>query len=357
MQSLVEGYNKLMDGRDEIFESCSKSFIECRENVEKRREAIRRRWEEKRWSAAVWRDYQLETAQRLFEAEVEAVEREFEEERAKLKEKLISELLEERKRLMDELEPTLTTINSPIIGNGNGGSITNSTNTNGSINNEGTGKRMLRKRNATTANASAISSNIDDMGSNGHNTNLKTLSGKETGSGRRRPPPANPFDQLGKMGIETRLPEDEICDDINSIYRDDVRSNHPRRAALRAVSKLERDEVVTAEPQPIAHPVSNRRVSSNGPKGPTAVVSAPGESVIDAFVADNHLHYASHVFSKGDPIDVLVTQSDSMFRGSISTIGVNELWIRREDGTKNKIYLGQLRVGKYKLSPSKTSGL
>jgi hypothetical protein len=347
MKTIVDDYNRLMES--------------CRANVENRRGAIRRRWEEKRWSAAAWRDYQLECAQRLFEAEVEAVEKEFEEERARLKEKLICELLEERKRLMDELEPTLaTSFPANVTGT--------ATNPPGNV---VSGKRSLRKRNApedssSTAMMNAPNQGLIAQGNLSSINSLKTLSGKE-GQSRRRTP-ASPFDQLGRMGIETRLAEEDIYDDLNTMYREDTRSG--RRTAPRAASKMERDAEGApghaANGQQLLQPVQSSNTTPqqqlaartnpqriSGPKGPTAVVSASGDTLIDAYVSDSALHYQNsrHVFAKGDPISVLVTQSDSVFTGTVSTVGANELWIRREDGTKNKIYLGQLRIGKYKVAP------
>lgn len=292
--------------------------------MEKRREAIKKRWEEKRFQAAVWRDYQLESAQRLYEAEVEQVEREFEEERGRLKEKLITELLEERRRLMDELEPTLSVGVS---------SHSSAPSVNSNLPLDSLGKRSLRKR---TAEDQLPNGNTLNNTTNGNG--LKTLSGRDT---QRRRPNANgnQFDQLGRMGIETRLGEEELSEDVQAL------------ATTRRPNQNHQMSINTS-------PERKRSKPPSGPKGPTAVISSLHDTLIDAHVtsaSDSILHYNHlHVFQRGDPVQVLVTVSDSTFTGTISTIGANELWIRREDGTKNKIYLGQLRIGKYKLAPPNT---
>lgn len=352
--------------------------------MEKRREAIKRRWEEKRFQAAVWRDYQLETAQRLYEAEVETVEREFEEERGRLKEKLIMELLEERKRLMDELEPTLSAggalleVGSVGVMGGNGSGAGGAASS----------KRSLRKRaneDQSTNNPSALAAagivgNINMTSGNGNlnSGSLKTLSGRDT-QRRRTGASGNPYDQLGRMGIETRLAEEDMMEDVRMICKEpavvattssgrrtangstannngsNINNNSNAQKEQHSATISSQTLPPTNNSQPPQSPERKRTKPHTGPKGPTAVINGLHDTLIDAQVTsstDAILQYNQlHVFQRGDPVVVLVTQSDSTFTGTISTIGQNELWIRREDGTKNKIYLGQLRIGKYKLAP------
>lgn len=62
------------------------------------------RLQEQLWSAACLRDYQLSCVQKAFNAEVEQIEREFEAEKGQLKEKLLADLMEHRRRLLGKKE-------------------------------------------------------------------------------------------------------------------------------------------------------------------------------------------------------------------------------------------------------------
>lgn len=78
------------------------SFLaECREELQRQRTRIRERLREQLWSAACLRDYQLACVQRAYESEVEQIEREFETEKAQLKERVLADLLEHRRRLTE----------------------------------------------------------------------------------------------------------------------------------------------------------------------------------------------------------------------------------------------------------------
>lgn len=381
LQDLVSDYSRMIDGTLDCSPFICDAALECKQVVEQRKEAIRRRWEEKRWSAAVWRDYQLECAQKLFEEEMEAAEREWEEERSRLKERLVADLLEERRRLMEELEPTLS---------GSAVTVMQVAPPAG----QNTNKRSLRKRTAPdSAAASAALADQPQQALNGQQAVQVPVKGTNLAKPRRAGGASQgPFDQLSRLGIDTRLTEEDIYEDISTIYREDKSSGLGRRNAPRATAAAFKTNVsvsVELAPRPAStngsaeplsagpeepapgpgygasgsHPLShkkpgvpggsNRGEKHTGPKGPTAVVNGGSDALIDAYVEDSILYYGSSpltAFQKSDSISVLVTQSATSFPGTISTITQNELWIRREDGTKNKIYLGQLRIGKYRLS-------
>jgi hypothetical protein len=59
------------------------------------------RLDEQLWAAACLRDYQLACVQKAFDAEIDQIEREYEAERSNLKEKLLGDLLEHRRRLLE----------------------------------------------------------------------------------------------------------------------------------------------------------------------------------------------------------------------------------------------------------------
>ncbi len=69
-----------------------------------RRKLFKERLQDRLWAAACWRDYQLASVQRAFEAELAAIDREYDSEQTNLKDKLLGELLEERKMLLEGRE-------------------------------------------------------------------------------------------------------------------------------------------------------------------------------------------------------------------------------------------------------------
>lgn len=66
-----------------------------------KRAQFKEKLQERLWTAACWRDYQLVSVQKAFDAEIEQIEREFEAEKTNLKERLLSELFEQKKRLLE----------------------------------------------------------------------------------------------------------------------------------------------------------------------------------------------------------------------------------------------------------------
>ena len=294
----------------------------------------------------------MESAQRLYEAEVEAIEREFEEERARLKDRMIQELLEERKRLMDELEPTLSAplaaslTTAPVAPPGS----SNNWNSDGRGN-----KRSLRKRTAEEQRGTSLAAATASAAAAVANNAPAVKETKRKG--------VSPYDQLGRLGIETRLTEEEVYDDINTIYREDGRGGRrtaPRTASAAATAASTTASAPSSQPplQPPPAPIHQKSAASGprttGPKGPTAVISGLDDELIDVHVDERTftLHYdGDKTFCPGDAISCYVSHSDSTFVGTVSTITPNELWIKRADnGTSNKIYIGQLRIGKYKIT-------
>lgn len=88
--------------------------------LSERRRQYRDKLQERLWAAACWRDYQLGCVQKAFEAEVKQIEAEYESEKSNLKEKLLGELLEERRKLVEHQQRISG-------GTGGGGSNVNGT--------------------------------------------------------------------------------------------------------------------------------------------------------------------------------------------------------------------------------------
>lgn len=96
-------------------------ILEMRPTLEAKQRALRAQLDEKLWSAACWRDYQLSCVQRTYDNEIEQIERDFEVERNQIKDRLIADLLEHRKRLIEvrdridggDRNPALTKSNFP----------------------------------------------------------------------------------------------------------------------------------------------------------------------------------------------------------------------------------------------------
>lgn len=72
------------------------------EAVRSQRTLLEEHHRERLWQAACWRDSQMEAIEKTFLAEQEQVEREWEQERDKLRERLTTELSERRRRLLEE---------------------------------------------------------------------------------------------------------------------------------------------------------------------------------------------------------------------------------------------------------------
>ncbi|PJF18954.1 Sds3-like domain-containing protein [Paramicrosporidium saccamoebae] len=75
--------------------------VENHQRLLEEKKSLRSRLDEQLWAAACLRDYQLSCVQKAFDAEIDQIEREYESERSNLKEKLLGDLLEHRRRLLD----------------------------------------------------------------------------------------------------------------------------------------------------------------------------------------------------------------------------------------------------------------
>lgn len=84
---------------DQIISDYRKVQEAATNEIDRKRRAIRSKCDERLWMAAIWRDYQLEIVKKSFETEIKQVEREHQIEFNNLKEALMQELQEEKKKL------------------------------------------------------------------------------------------------------------------------------------------------------------------------------------------------------------------------------------------------------------------
>ncbi|XP_032660057.2 breast cancer metastasis-suppressor 1 [Chelonoidis abingdonii] len=61
---------------------------------------------------------------------------------------------------------------------------------------------------------------------------------------------------------------------------------------------------------------------------------------------DGRLHYEGEIYSKGQSV-ILEVGDEAPAQAVITAVSTGEVWLRREDGTKTKIYVSQLQKGKY----------
>lgn len=87
------------DRLDQIISDYRKVQEAATNEIDRKRRAVRSKCEERLWMAAVWRDYQLEIVKKSFETEIKQIEREHQSEFNNLKEALMQELQEEKKKL------------------------------------------------------------------------------------------------------------------------------------------------------------------------------------------------------------------------------------------------------------------
>ncbi|XP_043406370.1 breast cancer metastasis-suppressor 1 isoform X2 [Chelonia mydas] len=74
-------------------------------------------------------------------------------------------------------------------------------------------------------------------------------------------------------------------------------------------------------------------------------VEKPGAQ-FSARCEDGRLHYEGEIYSKGQSV-ILEVGDEAPAQAVITAVSTGEVWLRREDGTKTKIYVSQLQKGKY----------
>ena len=284
--------------------------------LDPRQADLRARWQLQRWESAVWRDSQLRTVTRAYEREMEKLTQDADERNESLRIAMLSKGLKKLKALAglgvlpekQEIE-SIPAVTIPIE------PISEPTGPTGRI------LRSKQKPPTTDSLPSAAAGTIQPICPTG------------MVPARRRNLPF--FDStLQRLGVSTTLPDSEISTDISQISKQRSSGNISGDLASQNIKKTL---------------ISSTRASTrNVPslvKGPSSVV----ECSIDARITEvGTLVYEGHEFVTGDTVKLEI--NGSRFSGTLSSVQSAEIWIRRDDdGTKNKIYLGQLRVGRYRI--------
>ncbi|KAL8184095.1 UNVERIFIED_CONTAM: hypothetical protein K2H54_006402 [Gekko kuhli] len=81
-------------------------------------------------------------------------------------------------------------------------------------------------------------------------------------------------------------------------------------------------------------------------EGSVKAEKLPSPALFSAHCEDGHLHYEGEVYVKGQSISLQVGE-EAPIQAVITAISTGEVWLRREDGSKTKIYVSQLQKGKY----------
>ncbi|CAH3189345.1 unnamed protein product [Porites evermanni] len=71
-------------------------------------------------------------------------------------------------------------------------------------------------------------------------------------------------------------------------------------------------------------------------------------SPFSARYEDGKLYYEGEWFHKGDHI-LIESRNDTHSSAFVTGINTGEVWVRKGDGSKTKLYIGQLQKGKYKI--------
>uniref|UniRef100_A0ABM5F5C5 Breast cancer metastasis-suppressor 1 isoform X1 n=1 Tax=Pogona vitticeps TaxID=103695 RepID=A0ABM5F5C5_9SAUR len=81
-------------------------------------------------------------------------------------------------------------------------------------------------------------------------------------------------------------------------------------------------------------------------EGPVKAEKLPSPSLFSAHCEDGHLHYEGDVYVRGQTVSLRVGD-EAPVQAVITAISTGEVWLRRDDGTKTKLYMSQLQKGKY----------
>lgn len=154
------------DRLDQIISDYRKVQEAATNEIDRKRRAVRSKCEERLWMSAIWRDYQLEIVKKSFETEIKQIEREHQSEFNNLKEALMQELQEEKKKL--QILEQASSGNLSIDKTGN--LITNESNsTSGLVNDAVTAALIAAEEQAAVASGRRLRRRDEKGGENGIN--------------------------------------------------------------------------------------------------------------------------------------------------------------------------------------------
>lgn len=353
--------------------------------------------EERLFGAACLRDYQLQCVNLTLKTELDALSRELEYERQPLRDKIIAQLVEQKNSLIvtkehedSESEITEKTNRKRSLSEANESSpsIVDRKNSNdfdlpdeGSTQPNGifdylhyfsslpfldilppeqtvsTGNRRLRGRRAHHVSNTAASNNVTDTGeresSYGGTTGTR-LAGNGPYSRRRNQ------HLIGASGcaVTTTLGEAEIYEDLALILKEGSKRNS--RNSGGSASNQHSNAVFGkhgSRQRGTSHHHSYYSDNQVGGKSESLGNGSQGDfknqlndnSSQEVYILNEVLHLFGISFKKEDSVTVK-TPDLSELTGSVSSVGVRDIWIQIEDGARLRITSKQLRSGRYSLT-------
>ena len=168
--------------------------------------------------------------------------------------------------------------------------------------------------------------------------------------------------------IQISLKESEVNDDLQAIRRATQGPVH-RRTPTEPVPVPQRSEVAQRDQNAVTSEVPSLATEAPIVLAPTvpavprtaspvyyAFPDSPqmndtnAKDIHEVYIDDGDLVYNKQRFEKGAA--VFIENKDSgRYTGTIISAGNGELWVRRTDGSKTKIFVSQLRTGRHVISP------
>jgi hypothetical protein len=314
----------------------SSTVDDRREEYEERLAKLRAWWHHQRWEGAVQRDAQLEAVHRSFAGERHKLETELREKLGRRRDGMIRRRQEALQKLRADVSPEPASQTSTAMTGAETAAVPSGRSLRSANRSKAAADPSAALPASNLANASAVGS-ANPVAAGMMTTNR--ASRQRTGT----PSSTSSLLQdslLLRLGISPALSEPDVASDLQTILAD----MPPNTLSSHANGKRGRHNSNTNNYG------SNNSGSYSNVKGPQLVIEP---DPIDAAITDyGTLRYEGREFGKGA---VLTLEFNGhRFSGTLSSIGNTEVWIRRSDGSgaKNKIYLGQLRVGKYKILSS-----
>eukprot|EP00126_Sphaerothecum_destruens_P013076 Sdes_comp22369_c0_seq1m20843 len=237
--------------------------------------------------AELYRKYQMENVNNLYHSEKMEAEHEYQQRKKSLHDSKYQDLIEKKKKLEEEKE-TLD--------------LTGEVGAGGANEARQTVTRKLRRRNDGAGDAS---------GANGKKRKVATVEAPH---------------------IVYNLAEEEILDDLFALR---VTTNLGGKGAKNRNAHLQN------------HHQQNAKLKNNlNSASPVSENSANFTDPHNAYFEEGKLFYEKRLFQRGDQI-YIENKESGRYSGVITAINTGEVWVRRSDGSKTKLYISQLRLGKY----------
>ncbi|XP_044304284.1 breast cancer metastasis-suppressor 1 [Varanus komodoensis] len=81
-------------------------------------------------------------------------------------------------------------------------------------------------------------------------------------------------------------------------------------------------------------------------EGPVKAEKVPSPALFSAHCEDGCLHYEGETYVKGQSISLQVGDEPPI-QAVVTAVSTGEVWLRKDDGSKTKLYVSQLQKGKY----------